>query len=81
MTIEASQSIVDAILSGDKDQFNAAFQDAMTAKVSDALEIKKVEVASNWLGATEVAAEEPIEATETEVTAEVQPEAEVTTPE
>lgn len=72
MTIETSKEIVDAILNGDKDQFNSAFETAIATKVSDALEIKKVEVASNWLGAAEVAAEEPVE------TIEAQPEVEVT---
>lgn len=78
MTIETSKEIVDAILSGDKDQFNSAFETAIATKVSDALEIKKVEVASNWLGAAEtevsdnVAPEASTEiATDTETQVEV----------
>ena len=69
MTIEATAELVNAILSGDKDQFNSAFETAIASKVSDALEVKKIEVASNWLGTAEVADEEP--AVETEVQPEV----------
>ena len=75
MTIETSQEIVDAIIGGDQEQFNAAFQNAMATKVADALEIKKVEVASNWLGAAEDSVEAP--EVETEVV-QTEPEVETT---
>ena len=45
--------IVNLALAGDKDGLEAAFNNAMAAKVSDALEIKKVEIASNLLGTEE----------------------------
>lgn len=41
-----SVNIVDAIVAGDKETFMQAFQSAIASKVSDALEIKKVEIAS-----------------------------------
>jgi len=40
-------SIVDAAIAQNKDAFMSAFHDAMAQKVSDALEVKKVEVASS----------------------------------
>ena len=60
-----SIGLVDAVVAGDKDTFAQAFAAAMATKVSDALEIKKVEVASNLLNAVEVE-HEPTEV-ETEV--------------
>lgn len=41
--------IVDAVVAGDKESFMNAFHAALSTKVSDALEIKKVEIASNLL--------------------------------
>ena len=41
--------MVTAALSGDKEGFQAAFAAAMSDKVTDALEVKKVEVASALL--------------------------------
>jgi hypothetical protein len=41
-----SIKIVDSIVAGDKETFMQAFQSAISSKVSDALEIKKVELAS-----------------------------------
>lgn len=45
--------LVNLAIAGDKDALTAAFNNAMAAKVSDALEIKKVEIASNLLGTEE----------------------------
>ena len=45
--------IVNAAVAGDKDSFMAAFNAALSNKVSDALEVKKVEIASNLLGTQE----------------------------
>jgi len=42
--------LVNAALAGDRDAVLAAFNTAIADKVSDALEIKKVEIASNLLG-------------------------------
>jgi hypothetical protein len=41
-----SIKIVDAAIAGDKEAFMAAFNSAMADKVTDALELKKVELAS-----------------------------------
>ena len=42
--------LVNLAIAGDKEALMAAFDNAMAAKVTDALEIKKVEIASNLLG-------------------------------
>lgn len=42
-----SVKIVDAALAGDKESFMSAFNAAIADKVSDALEVKKVEIASS----------------------------------
>lgn len=41
--------MVNAALSGDKEAFQAAFNATIADKVSDALEVKKVEVASSLI--------------------------------
>jgi hypothetical protein len=41
-----SEEIVEAVTLGDKEGFMSAFHSALAAKVSDALELKKVEIAS-----------------------------------
>lgn len=55
-----SEEIVEAITLGDKEGFMSAFQSALAAKVSDALEIKKVEIASTLIApaSSEVVEEE-----------------------
>lgn len=58
--------LVNAVIGGDKEGAQKAFSDMMAAKVTDALDVKKVEVASNLLGTQEVETNEP-EAVETEV--------------
>ena len=61
-------SVVDAVnaaIMGDREGFMQGFQSAIATKVGDALEIKKVEVASSLLSPVEVTNE--IENTETEV--------------
>lgn len=69
MTIETSREIVDAILNSDKERFNSAFENAIATKVTDALEIKKVEIASSFLNTPEP---ETVAAEETPETSEVQ---------
>lgn len=59
-------NIVDAVIAQDKDAFMQAFNNAISAKVYDALEVKKVEIASNLLGTQEVETNE-IEGNQTEV--------------
>ena len=49
--------LVNLALSGDQEAVAAAFQQTMAAKVTDALEIKKVEIASNLLGTEETSDE------------------------
>jgi hypothetical protein len=44
-----AEEIVEAILAKDKETFMAAFNAALATKVGDALEVKKVEVASSWI--------------------------------
>lgn len=58
--------IVNAALAQDKDAFMQAFNNAISQKVVDALEVKKVEIASNLLGTQEVETNE-IETTQAEV--------------
>lgn len=60
-----NDDMINAVLGRDKESFAAAFAAAMANKVSDALDIKKVEVASSLLS-TEVETNEPTE-TETQV--------------
>lgn len=45
--------LVNLAIAGDKDALETAFNAAMATKVSDALEIKKVEIASNLLDTEE----------------------------
>lgn len=45
-----SMQAVTAAIAGDKEGFQNAFSAAIAGKISDALEVKKVEVASNLLG-------------------------------
>jgi hypothetical protein len=67
-------NIVDAAIAQDKDAFMSAFNNAIAQKVSDALEVKKVEVASSLInsdsGAEEVATQEVETSVATEVTNE-----------
>ena len=61
-------SVIDAVnaaIMGDREGFMQGFQSAIATKVGDALEIKKVEVASSLLSPVEVSNE--IENIETEV--------------
>jgi hypothetical protein len=55
-----SEEIVEAVTLGDKEGFMSAFHSALAAKVSDALEIKKVEIASTLIApaSSEVVEEE-----------------------
>lgn len=68
---DVSRQIVDAILQGDQEQFNSAFENAIATKVSDALEVKKIEIASNFLNTSEEPAVEVETVTSGEETQEV----------
>jgi hypothetical protein len=60
-----SEQLVDSILDGSKESFMAAFNAALAAKVTDALEVKKVEIASTLMGSPapteELAVEEEVD--------------------
>ena len=60
---QLSEQIVDSILDGNKESFMAAFQAAIAAKVTDSLEVKKVEIASGLIGVEtpELAVEEEVD--------------------
>lgn len=49
--------LVTAVINGDKDAARAAFDSMVADKVSDALELKKVELATNLISPEEVADE------------------------
>lgn len=55
-----SESLVNAIFSRDGDSAAEAFNGALASKIADALEVKKVEVASNFIS-TPVADAAPVE--------------------
>jgi hypothetical protein len=71
---DVSRQIVDAILQGDQEQFNSAFENAIATKISDALEVKKIEIASNLLDTSEEPAVEVETVTSGEETQEVETE-------
>jgi len=57
-----SEEIVEAVTLGDKEGFMSAFHSALAAKVSDALELKKVEIASTLVApASNEVVEEEVE--------------------
>jgi len=49
-----SESLINAIFAGNADAATEAFGSAVANKVADALEVKKVEVASNFISTPEV---------------------------
>ena len=61
----ASIDIINAALSGDKETLAAAFNSEIASRVTDALEVKKVEIASSLLNAEDSTNE--FETTEVEV--------------
>lgn len=63
MSKQLSEQIVDSILNSDKESFMQQFQAAIAAKVSDALEARKVEVASTLIAPQQ---EEPTEVVQEE---------------
>jgi len=58
--------IVNAALTNDKESFMTAFNAAISSKVTDALEVKKVEIASGILDTT-VEQQNEVETTDAEV--------------
>lgn len=61
MSNQITEQLVDAILNGDKESFMQQFNAALAAKVSDALDVKKVELASTLITPAAEIAEEPAE--------------------
>lgn len=59
--------LVNAAIAGDRDAVMAAFDTTMAQKVTDALEIKKVEIASNLLTPQEEVTSDESTETATEV--------------
>lgn len=58
--------LINAAIADDKEAFHAAFNNAIASRVTDALEVKKVEIASQLL-TPEVAETNEFETVETEV--------------
>jgi hypothetical protein len=52
-----SESLVDAILSRDDNAIGDAFNGAISSKLANALEVKKVEIASNLIAPPQVGSE------------------------
>jgi hypothetical protein len=55
-----TENLVDSIVANDKESFMQAFNAAIANKVQDALEVKKVEVASSLVTPTETSPEEVV---------------------
>lgn len=64
--MESTVDLVNYAIAGDRDAALAAFNSAIAAKVTDALEVKKIEMASTLLTPEEETTDEPTEV-ETEV--------------
>ena len=47
---ELANNLLDAIVSGEQEQMNAAFSDAMNAKINDSLQARKIELAQRIYG-------------------------------
>ena len=47
---EFANNLLDAIVSGDQEQMNTAFSDAMNAKINDSLQARKIELAQRIYG-------------------------------
>ena len=69
--MESNLDMVNAVMGGDKESFMAAFNATLANKVSDALEVKKVELASNLL--TSVITSSPVALSTTETTTSNEP--------
>ena len=47
---ELANNLLDAIASGDQEQMNTAFSDAMSSKINDSLQARKIELAQRIYG-------------------------------
>lgn len=64
--METSLDMINSILGNDKESFMTAFNAALATKVSDALEVKKVDLASSLLTTPETEETNEVEPTEVE---------------
>lgn len=64
--METSLDMINSILGNDKESFMTAFNAALATKVSDALEVKKVDLASTLLTTPETEETNEVEPTEVE---------------
>ena len=64
--METSLDMINSIMGNDKESFMTAFNAALATKVSDALEVKKVELASTLLTPPETEETNEVEPTEVE---------------
>ena len=62
-----NHELIDAALNQDKETFVAAFQSAIASKVTDALEVKKVEIASTLIVPEVEVGTDELETTEAEI--------------
>jgi hypothetical protein len=62
-----SYELIDAALNQDKETFAAVFQSAIASKVTDALEVKKVEIASTLIVPEVEVGTDELETTEVEI--------------
>lgn len=62
-----NHELIDAVLNQDKETFAAAFQSAIASKVTDALEVKKVEIASTLIVPEVEVRTDELETTEAEI--------------
>ena len=62
-----NHELIDAVLNQDKETFAAAFQSAIASKVTDALEVKKVEIASTLIVPEVEEGTDELETTEVEI--------------
>jgi hypothetical protein len=64
--MDTSLDMINSIMGNDKESFMTAFNAALATKVSDALEVKKVELASTLLTPPETEETNEVEPTEVE---------------
>lgn len=64
--METSLDMINSIMGNDKESFMTAFNAALATKVSDALEVKKVDLASTLLTTPETEETNEVEPTEVE---------------
>lgn len=67
-----NHELIDAVLNQDKETFAAAFQSAIASKVTDALEVKKVEIASTLIVPEVEVGTDELETTEAEIDGSVE---------